>query len=249
MKGRGLVVVLALILATLATAGVFLYARGVQEEAKTGGTLEPVVVSKVDIPANSDLNALIKDDQFKIIQVPKTTLVGGAVTSIDQLRDKNNSVAILAGEQIPVARISGEGTVPGGALGIPPGYEAMTVSVDSPRAVAGAVTKGDHVTLYGTFEGFTTPGGKKIPSMTTVVVPSALVLAVYQPSYVNNNGGLGSQSTQQGTGTVAMTIALTPVDSEKTVFTMETGRVWLGLLPPKANGTSLPRVTLGQVVK
>jgi pilus assembly protein CpaB len=248
MKGRGLVVVLALILATLATAGVFLYSRGVQEEAKTGGALVPVVVSKVDIPANADLNQLIKDDQFKIIQVPKTTLVGGAVTSIDQLRDQHNSVAILAGEQIPVARIQGEGSVPGGILGIPQGYEAMTVSVDSPRAVAGAVTKGDHVTLYGTFEGFTTPGGKKIPSTTTVVVPSALVLAVYQPSYVNN-GGLGSQQTQQGTGTVAMTIALTPVDSEKMVFTMETGRVWLGLLPPKATGTQLPRVTLGQVVK
>ena len=31
MKGRGLVVVLALVLATLATAGVFLYARGVKE--------------------------------------------------------------------------------------------------------------------------------------------------------------------------------------------------------------------------
>ena len=112
MKGRGLVVVLALVLATLATAGVFLYARGVKEEAKTGGTLVPVVVSKVDIAANSDLNALIDDKSFKELEVPKNAVVAGAVTSVDQLRDKRNSVAILAGEQIPLARIGGEGTLP-----------------------------------------------------------------------------------------------------------------------------------------
>jgi hypothetical protein len=34
MKGRGLVVFLALILATLATAGVFMYSRGVEERPR-----------------------------------------------------------------------------------------------------------------------------------------------------------------------------------------------------------------------
>ena len=67
MKGRGLVVVLALVLASLATAGVFLYANGVKEEAKSGGEMVAVVVSNVDIPPNTDLNGLIKQDQFKII--------------------------------------------------------------------------------------------------------------------------------------------------------------------------------------
>ena len=150
MKGRGLVVFLALILATLATAGVFMYSRGVQEEAKTGGTMVPVVVSKVDIPARTDLDQLIKDDQFRTIQVPASVVVDGAVTSVDQLAGKNNSVAILAGEQIPAARISGN--VPGGALAIPEGMEAMTVSLDAPRGVAGAINAGDHVTIYSTFK-------------------------------------------------------------------------------------------------
>ena len=45
MKGRGLVVFLALILATLATAGVFMYSRGVKEDVQTGGTMIPVVVT------------------------------------------------------------------------------------------------------------------------------------------------------------------------------------------------------------
>jgi pilus assembly protein CpaB len=246
MKGRGLVVVLALIMATLATAGVWLYTNGAKPT--NVGTMVPVLVSKVDIPANTDLNQLIKDDQFKIIQLPETALVDGAITSVDQLRDKHNSLAVLAGEQIPVARIEGQGTVPGGVLGIPAGHEAITVSVDAPRAVAGAVVAGDQLTVYGTFAGFSNPSGKKIPTMTTVLVPSAEVLAVYQPTY-GDNGGLGAQQSQQGVGTVALTLALTPTDAQRMVFTMETATVWLGLLPPNANGTPLNKITLVQVVK
>jgi pilus assembly protein CpaB len=248
MKGRGLVVFLALVLATLATVGVFLYANGVKEEAKSGGDMVAVVVSKVDIPANTNLNVLITDDQFKIIQVPEVAVVEGAVTSVDQLRDKNNSLAILAGEQIPVARIQGEGTVPGGALGIPNGHEAITVSVEAPRAVAGAIGVGDNLTVYGTYRGFQTPAGKKVPTLTTVLVPLAEVLAVYQPNY-GDSGTLGTSGSQRGSGTISLTLALTPVDAQRMVFTMETGSVWFGLLPPNADGTQLQKITLVQVIK
>ena len=66
-----------------------------------------VVVSKVDIPARTDLDQLINDDQLRIIQVPESVVVNGAITSVDQLRDGHNRVVILAGEQIPVAGIKG----------------------------------------------------------------------------------------------------------------------------------------------
>jgi pilus assembly protein CpaB len=246
MKGRGLVVFLALVMATLATVGVFLYTQNAEKAPV--GEMFAVVVSKVDIPANTDLNVLIQDEQFKIIQVPEVAVVEGAVTSVDQLRDKTNSLAILAGEQIPVARIQGEGTVPGGALGIPNGHEAITVSVDAPRAVAGAIGVGDNLTVYGTFSGGSTPAGKKLPTMTTVLVPLAEVLAVYQPNY-GDSGTLGTSGSQRGSGTISLTLALTPTDAQRMVFTMETGSVWFGLLPPNADGTRLQKITLVQVVK
>ncbi|MGH2578506.1 MAG: Flp pilus assembly protein CpaB, partial [Actinomycetota bacterium] len=204
MKGRGLVVFLALVMATLATVGVFLYTQNA-EKGPAVGEMVAVVVSNEDIPANTNLNVLIAGDQFKIIQIPEVAVVEGAVTSVDQLRDKTNSLAILAGEQIPVARIQGEGTVPGGALGIPNGHEAITVSVDAPRAVAGAIGVGDHLAVYGTYSGFSTPAGKKIPTLTTVLVPLAEVLAVYQPNYGDDSGGLAGAGAQRGSGAVTMT--------------------------------------------
>jgi pilus assembly protein CpaB len=247
MKGRGLVVALALILATLATAGVFLYSRGVQEEANKAGTLVPVVVSKVDIPARTDMNTLIEDDQFRIIEVPETAKVDGAVTSVDQLADKNNAVAILAGEQIPEARISGN--VAGGALSIPEGMEAVTVSLDAPRGVAGVINAGDNVTIYSTFKDVEKKGGAK-ETVTVVLVPTAQLLSVYRPLASDTFGSGDSQAQgEQLPGSVTVTVALTPEDAQRFVFSMESGSTWFGLLPPKATGEPMNPITALQVIK
>ena len=248
MKGRGLVVFLALILATLATAGVFMYSRGVEEQAKTGGTMVQVVVSKVDLPARTDLDQMIKDDQFRIIQVPASVVVDGAVTSVDQLAGKNNSVAILAGEQIPAARISGN--VPGGALAIPEGMEAITVSLDAPRAVAGVLNAGDHVTIYSTFRGAPGKGAAAASEPVTVVlVPTVELLAVFRPLASSTFGGDDAPtSSEQLPGSLTVTVALTPEDAQRFVFSMESGSTWFGLLPPDESGKAMEPITFAQVV-
>ena len=48
MRSRGLVVVLALILATLAVVGLFLYTRSVKQDATSGGALTEVAQ---DVPS------------------------------------------------------------------------------------------------------------------------------------------------------------------------------------------------------
>ena len=108
MKRGGLVIILALIPAGLATAGVVLYSRGVDEQPLHRGPMVPVVVSKVDIPAGTDLNELIKEDQFRIIRIPDdAVVVDRPVTSVDQLRDAYNRLVILADEQIRIGPIKG----------------------------------------------------------------------------------------------------------------------------------------------
>ena len=255
MRGRGLVVVLALILATLATAGVFLYTRGVEQEAQAGGTMVSVVVSKVDIPARTDLDQLIKDDQFSAIQVPQDAVVGGAVTSLDQLSGKSNAVPILAGEQIPTARISG--TVPGGALAIPEGMEAITVSLDASRAVAGAIQTGDHVSIYSTFKGVSVDAtgvsvsgrASQSEATTVVLVPTAEVLAVFRPISATAFNGDEAAQSEQLPSSVAITLALSPVDTQDFVFAMENGTTWLGLLPPDADGQPLRPISYAEVLR
>lgn len=257
MKSRGLVVVLALILATVATAGVFLYARGVKEDARTGGSLVEVVVSSDDIPANTDLNSVISQGGFVTKEIPQDALVEGAITEISQLRNRRNNVFIVAGEQIPISRVQG-GKVEGGVLSIPEGHQAITVSLDSPRAVGAAIAGGDHVTVLATFSDVvvekkkgpqTAPTGQPqagTPTAATVVlVPQVEVLRVFVPTTTATTGGQGSADT---TGNIAVTLAFLPEEAQRFVFALEQGSVYLSLLPPDAEGVELAPLTVDAIV-
>jgi pilus assembly protein CpaB len=257
MKSRGLVVVLALILATVATAGVFLYARNVKQDAKTGGTLVTVIVSKVDIPTNTFLNDLISNGDFTTLQVPKDALLDDAVTSVEELRNRRNSVPIFANEQIPTSRLQGEGEVPGGILGIPEGYQAITVSLAAPRAIGSSMVAGDFVTIYATFSDVdpaqlkggtatSTSTNTSTVDKTVVLVPQAQVLRLLRPTSTTVTG---QQSQQDLTGDVSITLALTPEDAQRFVFALEQGKIWLSLLPPDQKGVPEKPVSYAQVVK
>lgn len=255
MKSRGLVVVLALILATLATAGVFLYSQGVKEDARSGGDLVTVVVSKVDIPANTDLNGLIEDDQFRALDVPTDAVIEDAVTSLDQLRGRRNSVVIFQGEQIPVARVQG-GEIPGGLLSIPEGHQAMTVSLDAPAAVSGTLAGGDTVAVYATFTGVElqrvnkkfepveTPAIPKFDT-TVVLVPEVEVLRVIRDTAT---GVAGETQEASATDEVQVILAFEPFEAQKMVFAMAKGVVYISLLPPDEAGAQLDPLTVAQVI-
>lgn len=235
MKTRSSVVMMALFLAITATMAVFLYVQGIQEEARTGGGMVSVVVSQEDIAAGTALDDLISQGAFKTISVPKNTLVENAVTKLSQLDGRETSAPILAGEQISTARLQGSNTLPGGTLGIPDGYEALSVSLELPRLAGGAIQRGDHVTAYGTFNQAADQGGPA----TVTLVPDIEVLDIGQP---------GARQTT-GMPHLMVTLALKPLDAQKLVFAQEQGTVWLGLLPPDQHGTPQNPTTLGQLVR
>src|SRR5436309_2225532 len=151
MKQRGALVVAAFVLAALATVAVFAYTNSVKKDAKAGQTLVQVVVAKQDIPTGTSLNALISSGAFKTQSVPQDALVPGAVTSLDQLKNNQTTSPILAGEPISTARLSG-GQLGGGRLGIPKGMEAVSLALDPENLVNSQIAKGDHVTIYGSFQ-------------------------------------------------------------------------------------------------
>jgi Flp pilus assembly protein CpaB len=265
MKSRGVVVVLALILATIATAGVFLYSQGVKKDAIKGGDLRDVIVSKVDIPANSELDELIASEQFELLQVPVDAVVDGAVTDLSQLRGRRNSAFILSGEQIPLSRVE-TGEIPGGVLGIPEGHQAISVSLTGPRAIAGALAGGDNVTIYATFEdveitlvqkdflrtlqqgnasSLTTQGELPAFDTTVVLTPEVEVLRVARETSSSASEEVSQADTAEGDVTV--TLAFLPEEAERFVFALELGKVYLSLLPTDEPGTQLEPLTFARV--
>lgn len=228
MRARGLIVVVAFLLATSATLVVYLYLKGVEERTSGGGELVSVIVSETDIPAGTQLDELIAQGNFTSERVPENSLIKGAVTDLNDLKGRETSAAIVAGEQITTGRLRGSEQLPGGALGIPDGHQALTLPLELPRHVAGAIHIGDNVTIYGTFTQ---------ERQTAVLVPTVEVLKVAVPEAAGNNVE------------AMLTLSLEPKDAQKVVLTQELGTVWLSLLPPNQDGKKSRPVSPAQILR
>lgn len=236
MRARGLIVAVAFMLATSATLVVYLYLRGVEERTGGGGDVVSVIVSDQDIPAGTQLDELIAGGAFTAERIPEGTLVRGAVTDLADLEGRETSAAIVADEQITTTRLRGSEQLPGGALGIPDGYQALTLALEVPRVAGGAIHQGDNVTIYGTFTNVASTNGTA-PASTVTLVETVEVLKVDVPE-------AGGSNT-----TTNITLSLTPKDAQKVVFAQEQGSVWLSLLPPNQKGSSGRAVNAFQLIK
>jgi Flp pilus assembly protein CpaB len=225
MKRGTFAAVLTLLFAAAAAAGVFFFMKNVREDAKAPVATVAVLVSNQDIVANQDLDPLIEGGAFFTQTIPADLVVQGVITDVYQLQGQRSAYPILAGEQISSARLAGPLQAAGGTLGIPPGYQAASVSLDAQRSVAGALQQGDHVEIFGTFT------SKQIVT-TRVVIPEALVLAAPVPA--------------AGNGTT-VTVAVTPVEASLLIYAQEAARVYLTLLPPNETGVEVPPASLKSV--
>jgi Flp pilus assembly protein CpaB len=249
------VVAIAVVLAILAAVGVIVYTNQVEESVTQDQTVE-VVVSKQDIPPNTSLDPLIDTGQFQPIRVPDDALVSGAVTTLDELRDRVTSAPILANEQIPLSRL-GEGQL--NFVGISEGHVGLGIDVGGPQSVNGLISGGDNIVIYATFpkgtpvlkaglkeflepaqidELFDAVAGTSTTSLsnqdiffmpfdfTTTLVPSVKVLSIQNPPVDQASG-------RRTSGNSTLVLDMLPDDAASTVFANSIAtQLWLGLLPP-----------------
>ena len=240
MSSRGVVAAVAFLLAAIATVAVLLYVSGVRDEAEGGGDQIEVVISDVDLPAGADLDDAIADGSFSTSTIAEDDLVEGVVTSLEQLEGRVTRYPILAGEQITTARLQGSADqLPGGVLGIPKGFEAISVSLDVPRVIGGAAQPGDHVTVFATFSH---AGQSAIEVPVTVnLVADAQVLKAENP--------IAEDTAAGGAGQTLITLALRPRDAQQLVFAQEVGTVWMALIGPGEEGIDTPPLRFPGVIQ
>jgi Flp pilus assembly protein CpaB len=218
--------VVTILFALAAAGGVFLFMSSVRDRAETVETVN-VVVSTQDLPAAQELDPLIESGVFQTKTVPRDDLVSGVITDVYQLQGQRLAYPVLAGEQIPAARLAGPLQAGGGILGIPEGFQAASVTLEAQRVVAGAIQPGDHVEVFGTFSNRQTGN-----PTTRVVIPDAVVLAVPVSDEASATSGTSRAST--------ITLAVTPEDASLLIYAQEQGRVWFTLLPPNQAGVEVP---------
>ena len=178
----------------------------------------PVVMATQDIPPDT----VLKPSMFHEEEIPVSYVQPYSAGTINEVVGKRNVVPIAKGEQVTQTKLetlSGGGTL---ASKTPPGHRAITLAQED--ALAGFIKPGDHVDLMWTLSLPQQAGGSQPVTMT--LFQHVLVLAV---------GGEivgGGAAVEGGRSSNAVTVALSPQESEFLFFAQGLGgKIHLALRP------------------
>jgi pilus assembly protein CpaB len=233
MQSRVLAILVAVVLALVATAALVVYVNGADRRAISDQTPRMVWVAATPIPAGTSGLTAINTKKIKQVAVPSKNIVPGAVLSETQIQNRYAAVDLEAGEQLLQKRWVGAEDVAGGRLlPIESGYQALSIGLDAVRQVAGFVTPGDRVSLVLTIK-----RGDRDKSQ--FMLQDIQVLAVGSTALANAAAQGGGGRVNQGKGQVAAVTLSIPQDRvERVVYAAEHGSIYMTLLARDAKPLS-----------
>ncbi|MDD2361031.1 MAG: Flp pilus assembly protein CpaB [Syntrophaceticus schinkii] len=212
-----LMIILAVILALLATGMCYFYLQNAVEKADQTEKAQ-VVQARVEIPKDTN----ITKEMVELVKVPVDSIHSRALRSLDDVVGKIALDAIISGEQVLQDRLVKEGDTKAGLpYQIPAGKRAITVAVDEVAAVGWHLQPGDHVDILG----IVTAGEQGKSSV--VVLQDVLVLAVGKNTRVTRE-----QETEATIEVKTVTLAVTLQEARPLMFANEEGKMRFALRSP-----------------
>jgi pilus assembly protein CpaB len=251
MQSRVLAILIAVVLAVVATVALVVYVNAADERAKAN--LNPVRVWVADKPitagttaVNANLRRLIRE-----VTVPRGSAVDGAVRSLSQIEAKRAAVDIVPGEQLLQSRwVDAEEVTGRRLLPIPPDHQALSIGLDLTKQVAGFVTPGDSVSMVLSMKR-PRPGGADVDS-SQFLLQNIQVLAVGATALSNGGSQGGGGRVNQGRGSqnlTAVTLAIPETKVVNVVYAAEYGSIYMTLMPAQAeDAPGGADVTAGNVI-
>jgi pilus assembly protein CpaB len=237
MQSRVLAILIAVVLALVATAAMVAYVNSADRRAISGQEPVSVLVAKKPIKAGTSGEDAQNADSIVQLQVPRKNVVAGALRFPTQLEQRYAAVDIVKGEQLLQERWVGAEDVAGRRLlQIPEDHQALSLGLDITKQVAGFVTPGDKVGLLFTFK--KEEGNGESVDRTNFLLQNIQVLAVGATALPNGSSQSGGGRVNQGRGSqnlTAVTLAINKKDVERVVFAAENGSIYLTLMPPNAD--------------
>jgi pilus assembly protein CpaB len=235
MKVRIVLLLFAIVLGLVAAFGVFAYVTGIRASVQEELEKVQVLVAGRNIPKGTPVTAIQED--ISLAGIPREYLVEGVLTSLDEYKGHVTATHINKGEQITSTRF----VLPeeaGLAFVIPDGLVAVSIRVDEVIGVSNLINIGDRVNVIATLERApeqTAEEGREEKAITKTLLWNVEVLYIgthvplaeegqEQEGFATPRGGEPKEIT-------TITLAVTPLQAEKLVFSEDIGRVRLALLP------------------
>jgi pilus assembly protein CpaB len=240
MQSRVLAILIAVVLALVATVALVVYVNGADRRAIADQEPTYVYVAVETIKAGTSGEDAQNGRSIERRAVASTSAVEGRVRSLEQLKNRFAAVDIVAGEQLLLKRWVGAEDVAGRRLlPIPDDHQALSIGLDVQRQVAGFVTPGDKVSML-----ITRPRGDR-GEETEFLLQNVQVLAVGTTA-LTNAAAQGGGRVNQGKGSqsvTAVTLAIKEKYVKFVVHAVEQGSIYLTLMPPNADAAQRgPRV-------
>jgi pilus assembly protein CpaB len=227
MDRRRLLLMLAVFVAIIGTALVFLYVRGADNRAQSQYDSVSVLRATQNIAAGETYDDAVKAGKIASASVPQSQLNAGYQTSLTALNGKIAAVPIFAGQQIITGQFGTTVQSTSTNLPIPKGMIAISVQLSDPDRVAGNVYPGSRVAVFAT--GLGGPGhssgagagitGDVAAPETALLLPDVLVLNVGSPvqatSTTTDETGVQTSETLPRT---LLTLAVNQSDAQKIIL-------------------------------
>jgi pilus assembly protein CpaB len=241
MDRRRLLLIVAVFVALIGTALVFVYVQGADNRASQKFDNVQVLKATQNIAAGEQYDSALSSGKISLQDVPRDQLNNGYQTSTTALKGEIASVPIFAGQQIISSQFGKSVGAVASPLAIPKGMIAISVNLTDPDRVAGNIENGSQVAIFvtGTLTG---PGGAAggaaaagtSVQSTRLLLPKVTVLNVgspQPPTTSTTTDQNGTQTTEQLPRTL-LTIAVTQKDAQKVIVASKALSLTFGLLTP-----------------
>jgi pilus assembly protein CpaB len=234
MDRRRLLLMLAVFVAIIGTALVFLYVRGADNRAQSQYSSVTVLRATQNIAAGESYDAAVTAGKIAPAAVPQNQLNQGYQTSLTTLKGKIASVPIFAGQQI-ISDQFGNNSVQATStnLPIPKGMIAISVQLSDQARVAGNVYPGSRVAIFTSGlggpekragAGAAALGADPGAGEVALLLPNVLVLNVGDPvqSTSTTTDEAGNQTSETLPRTL-LTLAVDQQQAQKIILAQDSG--------------------------
>lgn len=228
MNRRLIGLVVAVLLAAIATVLIVNYVQTADERAREAEELTEVFVAQEDIPAGMTADEAITQGLITRDEIPSRSVPNGAIGALSQIEGDVATVDVVEGEVIVSQRFGTTVAETGGRFQVPDGMQAVSVQVSVVPGVAGFVEPDDTVSILATLDaGGPDDEDEAEETRTQYLLQNAVVLAVGQRVVTGENAPRINRSDEN----YIFTLALEPEDVEKLVFANGQGSLTFTLLP------------------
>jgi pilus assembly protein CpaB len=216
----------AVAIAAAGTGLTALYVNGASSPTRTHEAFVKVLTATSVIPVGETASQAQSEGKLALTPVPRSSVVTGAVTSVDTMGDQVALAAIYPGEQILALKF-GTTVASKQVLPLPKGMLAISVQLSDPGRVAGFATPGSHVVI---FVSVTSASGAAVNSYSRILVSDVEVIGVGPTTILSPADDSTDTSNAEVVPKTILTVALDQRDAERVVFASNNDILTFGLM-------------------